>query len=480
MKRFFQLILIVLLLPVASPGQQLPHGRGEIAVRYLASDFQYPVSKTFFKGYSSGTELEFVRRIGAYTAFALPLRAAQARYPNTTGGTNSALWGNVDLQFQLRLFPAGSRFNPFAYFGIGAEFEEGSNVRAGIPVGGGIDLRLAKGLFLSSRLEYRYSDLDLREQLLAGIGLKFTAGNLPNGKTGPSDKKPPAVYNTKDQDGDGIPNDEDDCPGSPGERALKGCPDRDGDGTADYLDQCPDVAGNLAGCPDADNDGIADQDDQCPFEIGPPGSKGCPDNDRDKDGIENKLDDCPDIPGPLATKGCPDRDNDGLADNFDNCPDAPGPPETRGCPDSDLDGIPDKDDRCPNTPGLQMPDGCPDVSQDDLNALVRVTSLVQFETGSDRLKEASFEALDLLVTMMRKYPDFSLRMIGHTDNVGNPAKNLALSESRAQVCYEYLISRGIGPSRMRFEGLGGAKPVASNNTAAGRALNRRVEFILSK
>ncbi len=481
MMRFFQLILIFLSIPLASPGQPVRYGRGEVAVRYLASDFQYPINKTFFKGYSSGTELEFIRRIGSFTALALPLRAAQARYPSgATGGTNPALWGNVDLQFHLRLFPAGSRFNPWAYFGIGAEFEEASKVRAGIPVGGGIDLRLAKGLYFSSRLEYRYSDLDLREQLLAGVGLKFTAGSISNDKTTAPGKKPPAVYSAKDQDGDGVPNEEDDCPASAGVRALKGCPDRDGDGTADYLDKCPDVAGSLSGCPDADNDGIADNDDQCPFEIGPPESKGCPDNDKDKDGVENKLDDCPDVPGPLATKGCPDRDNDGLADKSDNCPDAPGPPETRGCPDSDLDGIPDKDDRCPNTPGLQMPDGCPEVSSDDLNSLIKIMSLVQFETGSDRLKQASFEALDQVAAMMRKYPDFSLSIIGHTDNVGNPEKNLLLSKNRAQVCYDYLISRGIGPSRMRFEGQGGTKPIASNNTPANRALNRRVEFILSK
>ena len=240
------------------------------------------------------------------------------------------------------------------------------------------------------------------------------------------------------------------------------------------------MPGTLEGCPDADNDGIPDKDDQCPLEMGPASRKGCPDTDRDGDGVENKLDACPDVPGSPAAKGCPDRDNDGVADEADSCPDAPGPPETRGCPDSDLDGIPDKDDRCPNTPGMLMPDGCPEIDKEDLSALLRVTSQVQFETGSDRLKVASFEALDQVATLMRKYPDFSLRITGHTDNVGNAQANLTLSENRAQVCYEYLISRGIGPSRMKFEGLGGTKPIASNKTVAGRALNRRVEFVLSK
>ena len=481
MKRFPFLFCFFFMLPFLLSAQGAQTGRGEISVRYIAPNFLFPANNKLDPGKSVGTELEFARRISPFASIALPLRVAQVEYPvDKSGAAITGLWGNADLQFHLRLFPAGSRFNPWMQFGIGAELEEGKNIRAGIPVGGGLDFRLAKGLYLSSKVEYRYSHLELREQLLMGVGVKFTSPSLSGGAGKVAGKTPPDPYNAKDQDADKVPDDEDECPSTPGPAAMKGCPDRDGDGIADYQDRCPDVPGTLDGCPDADNDGIPDKDDQCPLEVGPVARNGCPDTDKDGDGVENKKDLCPDIPGNPQTNGCPDRDNDGIADDVDVCPDADGPPETRGCPDSDLDGIPDKDDRCPNTPGMLMPDGCPEIDREDLKALLRVTGQVQFETGSDRLKMESFEALDMVVDLMRKYPDFSLRITGHTDNVGNAQANLTLSENRAQVCYEYLISRGIGPSRMKFEGLGGTKPIASNKTVAGRALNRRVEFVLSK
>lgn len=482
MKSFFFPFFLIAVFPCFLSAQPVRPSRGEIAVRYLSPDFQFPIRKTLTApGKSGGTELEFTRRISPFASIALPLRVAQVEYPSdTSGNTQTGLWGNADLQFHLRIFPAGTRFNPWMSFGIGAELEEGSTVRVGIPVGGGLDFRLAKGLYLSPRIEYRYSHLEFREQLLIGGGLKFTAASLSGSAGKAPGKTPPDPYNAKDLDGDKVPDAEDDCPSAPGPKTLRGCPDRDEDGIADYLDKCPDVPGTLDGCPDADSDGVPDKDDQCPLEVGSASRKGCPDTDRDGDGVENKMDKCPDVPGQPGANGCPDRDNDGVADEADVCPDAGGPPETRGCPDSDLDGIPDKDDRCPNTPGMLMPDGCPEIDKADLNALLRVTSLVQFETGSDRLKTASFEALDEVATLMRKYPDFSLLITGHTDNVGNAQANLNLSKNRAQVCYEYLISRGIGPSRMKFEGLGGIRPVASNKTVTGRALNRRVEFVLSK
>ena len=481
MKRFLFAICLFLMYSSAVSAQPARPGRGELAVRYLSPDFQFPLTKMLDPLKSAGTELEFGWRISPFASISLPLRAAQVEFPgDTLGIVQTGLWGNADLQFHLRVFPAGSRFNPWMCFGIGAELEEGSGVRVGIPVGGGVDFRLARGLFLAPRLEYRYSHLERREQLLMGVGMKFTSASLSGTAKKNSGKALADPYNVKDLDGDKVPDGEDECPSAPGPKALKGCPDRDEDGVADYLDKCPDVPGTLEGCPDADNDGIPDKDDQCPLEVGPASRRGCPDTDRDGDGVENKLDACPDVPGSPAAKGCPDRDNDGVADDADSCPEAPGPPETRGCPDSDLDGIPDKDDRCPNTPGMLMPDGCPEIDKDDLSALLRVTSQVQFETGSDRLKTTSFEALDQVATLMRKYPDFSLQITGHTDNVGNAQANLTLSENRAQVCYEYLISRGIGPSRMEFKGMGGTKPIASNKTAAGKALNRRVEFVLSK
>ncbi len=87
--------------------------------------------------------------------------------------------------------------------------------------------------------------------------------------------------------------------------------DRDGDGIPDDIDECPDDP--------EDRDGFQDSD-------------GCPDPDNDGDGIPDEQDMCPDEPGTPEMDGCPDRDDDGLPDNIDKCPDEPGPPETEGCP----------------------------------------------------------------------------------------------------------------------------------------------------
>ncbi len=90
-------------------------------------------------------------------------------------------------------------------------------------------------------------------------------------------------------------------------------PDLDGDGIPDNVDQCPAVA--------EDKDGDADND-------------GCPESDKDTDGdgVVDRLDACVNTPGPAEYDGCPDRDGDQIPDNVDKCPDDPGPPETEGCP----------------------------------------------------------------------------------------------------------------------------------------------------
>ncbi|MBK7637351.1 MAG: OmpA family protein [Saprospiraceae bacterium] len=73
---------------------------------------------------------------------------------------------------------------------------------------------------------------------------------------------------------------------------------------------------------------------------------------------------------------------------------------------------------------------------------------------------------------------YSLRISGHTVNVGSDSSNKILSEQRAKTCYEYLAASGIDAARMSFYGFGENKPIASNNTAEGKRLNRRTEFEL--
>lgn len=189
--------------------------------------------------------------------------------------------------------------------------------------------------------------------------------------------------------------------GAPGIRGFVGAMyvheshDRDGDGIPDDIDQCPTAAEDFDGfqdsdgCPDPDNDGdgILDVNDKCPDQAedfdGFEDTDGCPEVDNDKDGIPDDLDHCPNEPetknGYKDDDGCPDeadQDGDGIPDVRDKCPleaeDTDGFEDEDGCPDldNDKDGIPDDQDECLNEPetynGFEDEDGCPDVVPKDV------------------------------------------------------------------------------------------------------------------
>ncbi|GAB3905191.1 PA14 domain-containing protein [Larkinella knui] len=107
-----------------------------------------------------------------------------------------------------------------------------------------------------------------------------------------------------------------------------------------------------------------------------------------------------------------------------------------------------------------------------------VLNQVFFEKGEYRLLPESYAELDKLVQAMTKNPDLRIEISGHTDNVGDPRLNLALSENRAKVIATYLIRNRIDDQRIETKGYGGTKPVADNTDEAGRAKNRRVEFMV--
>jgi OOP family OmpA-OmpF porin len=90
----------------------------------------------------------------------------------------------------------------------------------------------------------------------------------------------------------------------------------------------------------------------------------------------------------------------------------------------------------------------------------------------------SFPKLNDVVSILKDNPSFRLTIDGHTDFVGNDAYNQTLSEQRAASVRAFLISKGISDSRITSFGYGESRPVADNNTAAGRAKNRRVEMTL--
>lgn len=276
----------------------------------------------------------------------------------------------------------------------------------------------------------------------------------------------------KDEDKDGVKDKRDKCPQTPLGIAVDniGCPlDNDSDGIANYLDSCVEVKGvaSAHGCPDADADSITDKEDECPTAYGPLALKGCP--DKDKDGILDKDDKCPDAAGTSLTQGCPDTDEDGVADADDDCPSEKGSAATRGCPDKDTDGVADKDDKCPDVAGTVANNGCPEAPSVVLQG-------IQFDTGKDIIKKSYYAILNKAVDVMKENASYKLSIEGHADNTGSEERNAALSENRAKAVMQYLINKKIDPSRLRAKGFSSSMPVESNDTAAGRAKNRRVEI----
>jgi outer membrane protein OmpA-like peptidoglycan-associated protein len=101
---------------------------------------------------------------------------------------------------------------------------------------------------------------------------------------------------------------------------------------------------------------------------------------------------------------------------------------------------------------------------------------VFFETGQANLLPESTEELDRLADLMTQTAYLKIQINGHTDNVGNKAANQTLSEARAKAVYDYLTGKGIGMERLRYKGFGETRPIEANETAEGRAKNRRTEF----
>jgi OOP family OmpA-OmpF porin len=209
--------------------------------------------------------------------------------------------------------------------------------------------------------------------------------------------------------------------------------DRDNDGIVDSKDVCPDLA--------EDMDGFQDDD-------------GCPDYDNDNDGIQDSKDRCVNEP----------EDKDGFEDQ-DGCPD----------PDNDKDGVPDARDNCPDVAGDASHNGCPYKAPAKLEDNF-ILEGVNFRTGSAELTEDSYSKLDEVYEQLNKYSDRKYEIAGHTDNTATDKINIKLSLDRANAVREYLVNRGVEGSRLVAKGYGSSRPKADNKTAAGRGINRRIEF----
>ncbi len=233
---------------------------------------------------------------------------------------------------------------------------------------------------------------------------------------------------------------------------------------------------------DSDGDGVADSLDRCPNT--PRGEQvdayGCA-LDSDGDGVKDSMDQCPGTPAgtPVDSKGCPlDSDGDGVTDDKDRCPNTVAGAEVdeNGCElDSDGDGVVDRLDECPGTTAGTPVDnkGC-EIKGD------YVLRGVNFESNSDQLKGGSAAVLDEVVATLKRYPEITFVVEGHTDSVGSAEYNEGLSQRRAQTVYDYLANAGIAENRMQAVGRGEAEPIADNATAEGRAENRRVVLAVNE
>ncbi|MBX3248617.1 MAG: OmpA family protein [Myxococcales bacterium] len=302
----------------------------------------------------------------------------------------------------------------------------------------------------------------------AGFGSPAARAIFTFGWAQPIEVPPVAEEAPADTDGDGIPDDRDACPSEAED--LDGFEDADG---------CPD--------PDNDGDGVPDADDRCPLEAGPAENEGCPDSDADGDGVVDRLDACVDEPEDLDgfedADGCPDPDNDGdgVLDTDDACPTEAGPAENRGCPDQDRDGdgVVDRLDNCPDEPGTAENQGCVAPQQVRIQAgRLEILDKIFFATNRDTIQQRSFQLLDNVARVLNAHPEIThVRVEGHSDDTGSAERNLDLSQRRAEAVVRHLVQRGqVAAERLSARGYGPSRPLTSNDTPAGRAENRRVEF----
>ena len=231
---------------------------------------------------------------------------------------------------------------------------------------------------------------------------------------------------------------------------------------------------------DTDGDGINDEEDKCPTVAGIAKYNGCPIPDTDGDGINDEEDKCPTVAGIAKYNGCPipDTDGDGINDEEDKCPTVAGTAKYNGCPipDTDGDGINDEEDKCPDRAGTRENQGCPEIKKEVIEKINVAARNIFYATGSFKLMPKSYTSLDEVVALMKEDASLKLQVDGYTDAQGDEAKNQVLSENRANAVKEYLLQKGIDAGRINTFGHGEENPIADNNTAAGRAKNRRTEL----
>ena len=203
----------------------------------------------------------------------------------------------LDALLHFRLLNNNAAVNPFLTGGVGVGFFY-KQLAVYAPLGAGFRFRFSEGAFLVLQAQWRKALTDgiTNDYLMYSLGFIQKHKSLKPKKEKlvvviPATLLTPAtpVAKVVDTDGDGVPDDKDNCPTEKG--TLNGCPDSDNDGIADKDDQCKNVTGiaKYKGCPvpDADKDGIPDEEDQCPNLAGSKENNGCPEI---KDEVKQKVD----------------------------------------------------------------------------------------------------------------------------------------------------------------------------------------------
>ncbi|NGF55659.1 OmpA family protein [Parapusillimonas sp. SGNA-6] len=119
-----------------------------------------------------------------------------------------------------------------------------------------------------------------------------------------------------------------------------------------------------------------------------------------------------------------------------------------------------------------------EVEQVGEGILVKFDSGILFDFNSSALKTNAKDNVSKLVATLNKEPDTEILVLGHTDNVGTLAANDKVSNDRARAVRDYAVAQGLASNRIRTEGKNYSEPIASNDTEAGRAQNRRVEIVI--
>jgi len=225
---------------------------------------------------------------------------------------------------------------------------------------------------------------------------------------------------------------------------------------------------------DTDGDGINDNVDKCPNTPGVAKYDGCPVPDSDHDGINDDEDKCPTVAGSAKYNGCPvpDTDNDGINDDNDKCPSVPGVERYQGCPvpDTDNDGINDEEDNCPNAAGTAANHGCPEIDASTQSKVDMMAKGISWSSAnSNKLSATSNKALDQIANLLKADSSLKATISVHTTTTD---KDKSLSQGRAETIKSYLVTQGVNENQVEATGYGGEQPVATGTK------NQRVEVKL--